>query len=196
MYLLTGEGSIRHKLTLFSRIVTNSALWCSAAILPDKQALSAANAHLMLMISWMMGTKRRPNEEWLAFHLRSLRTARSMAHRYMKERWSTTWLRRFWGYAGHRSRAAGLPFPPASSIVDSYRTKMWWNAQQEDPQGIRHPGRFYPKFHNMEGVMDEVCSMPWRQAAEDRTGWKRLEDRWIERMDVPWASGNQSMLPW
>ena len=190
-HVLIGKGSIKDKLTLFSRVVTNSAPWCSPAIVPDQQALSAANAHLMLMITWMTGSKRKTGEEWLHFHLRSLRAARAVAHQYLKERWSTTWLRRLWGYAGHRARSLVFPRPPASAIVDKYRCRVWWSAQQEDPKGIRHPGRFYPRLYNFETIMDEVCGTQWRQAAEDRTKWKGLED-----LDVPWASGGQSMLPW
>ena len=86
--VICGPGSLAARIRYFDRVVTGSALWCSSAILPDRQALMMVNAHLYMMVVWMMGLRRRTGEDWLACHVRTLRAARAAVHRVLGERWS------------------------------------------------------------------------------------------------------------
>ena len=64
--VICGPKSLAARIRYFDRLVTGSALWCSSAILPDRQALMMVNAHLYMMVVWMMGLRRRMGEDWLA----------------------------------------------------------------------------------------------------------------------------------
>ena len=161
-HVVCGPGPLADRIRYFDKVVTGSALWCAAAILPDRQALQMVNGHMFMMVGWMMGLGRRPGEDWLSSHVRGLRAARAMVHKVLKDRWSTKWLRRVWRYTGHRARALYRTYPPASSLMNEYRSRPWWVAQQADLGGIRHPGRFFPKLGNHETVLDSVCKGPWR----------------------------------
>ena len=133
------------RLRLMHKVVTNSALWCSAAFPPDKGALKAVNTQQMLLVGWLLRLGKRRNEEWLAFRLRLVRSARAMLHRAGLPRWSTCWLQRWWGYAGHRARSMLRDTPPFSAEIDSVRTLQWWTRQSA--AGRRHPGQFCPPPH-------------------------------------------------
>ena len=161
--VICGPGPLAARLRYFDRVVAGSALWCAAAIIPDRQALMMVNAHLYMMVGWMMNLKRRPGEDWLGCHIRSLRAARAAVHRVLGKRWSTKWLRRVWRYAGHRIRGGDRASPPGSTLISHYRTGPWWREQQADPNGVRHPGRFFPKLsiHEHGKVGKRSGSQSW-----------------------------------
>ena len=192
--VICGPGPLSATIKYFDKVVTGSALWCLLAIIPDRQALMMVNAHLYVRVGWMMTLKGRPGEDWLGCHIRTLRAARAAVQRVMGERWSTKWLRWVWKCAGQRIRGGDRVHLPASTIISHYGTGPWWKEQQADPNGLRHSGRFLPKLSIHEGNLGSICKGPWRDTAHDRCAWKGPEEEWIAIMDVPWASGSQSML--
>ena len=193
-HLLVNGTSLRKRMVLVDRLVTSSALWCCAAIVPDRMALLLVNRHLLRFVTWMLSSKRGMAETWLEHHLRKLRTARAVVHSTIRERWSTKWLRRAWGYMGHVARGMDRLSPPASSVINQYRDREWWQMQQHSTMGLRHVGRFFPKLMNWERDLCSVCGGNWKAKAKDRLLWKGLEQAWISKMDVEWASGGQNAL--
>ena len=193
-HLLVNATSLRKRMILFDKLVTSSALWCCSAIVPDRMALLLVNRHLLRLVTWMLRSKRGSQETWLDHHLRKLRTARSVLHSTVKERWSTKWLRRMWGYMGHVARGTHKESAPASSVMSDYRDRIWWQQQQQQSTGIRHKGRFFPKLANWERDLSAICKGDWKAKALDRPGWKSLEQAWVNAMDVEWASGGQNAL--
>ena len=69
-HLFKNHTSIKARVKLFDRIVTPCALWCAAALIPDKTSLQLVNRHLVRFVVWMMHVRRRPGERWLEHHLR------------------------------------------------------------------------------------------------------------------------------
>ena len=168
-HLLVNGTALRRRMTLLDRLITSSALWCCAAVLPDRMALLLVNKHLLRMVVWMLKSKRAPHQTWLDHHLRQLRTARAVLTSTLKERWSTKWLRRIWGYMGHVARGSHRVWPPASSVVNDFRDRTWWSQQQQQQSaGVRHKGRFFPKLTNWERDLSVVCKGDWKAKALDR----------------------------
>ena len=79
------------RLRLMHKVVTTSALWCTAAFPPDKGALKAVNTQQILLVGWLLRLGKRKHEKWLTFRLRLVRSARAMLHRAGLPRWSTSW---------------------------------------------------------------------------------------------------------
>ena len=99
---------------------------------------------------------------------------------------------------GGGTRGTGLAafsgeFPPLSAHLEAFRTLDWWRQQQRDPHGLRHP-RHYPRLANLERDMHKAAQGDWRVCAQDREGWRRLEQGWVNSMDLPWASGKQTRI--
>ena len=135
----------------FDKLVTSSSLWCCSAIVPNRMALLLVNRHLLRLVVWMLRSKRASRETWLEHHLQELRTARAVVHStIIRERWSTRWLRRMWGYMGHVARGTHKESPPASSVLSNYRDRNCWYQQQQQSTHIRHKGRVFPKLANWE----------------------------------------------
>ena len=117
------------------RVAGNAVMWSIGAFEPDAASLHAMNTLQMQMVVWAMGVKRRPGESWLEHRLRAWRLARQAIHQHLAERWSTSWLGRYWVYNGHRCRSGSWESPPASGLLDSYRDCERWQQQQADKRG-------------------------------------------------------------
>ena len=169
-HLLRGRAPTLARLKLFHRVVSNSALWCVSAFPPDKGALKAMNTKQALLIGWLLKLGRRADETWLSFRQRIVRSARSMMVKAGIPRWSTCWLERWWGFAGHGVRAVLRDEPPLSSILDATRTWSWWNLEKLRRTGARHP-HHNPRLTNLELSMNKACAGMWREFAHDRGLW-------------------------
>ena len=148
-HVFRSRTSIRGRLRTLATVVGNSALWPLAAFPPDRPAMGLMNTMQLQVIIWTMRVAKRSDEGWDAFRLRAFRGARAALHSSGTERWSTVWLRRWWRYAGHRSRCLLRDHPPLSAHFEAFRTLDWWQQQQRDPHGMRHP-RHYPRLANLE----------------------------------------------
>ena len=201
-HLFRANTPLFGRVKLLERVVGGTALWCIAAILPDRASLGLINSFQLQLVAWCMKSAKGGSESWPEFKARTFRGARQVIANYLKQRWSSLWLSRWWGFAGHRARGCLHTHPNASTIVDSYRNREWWLSQQRLKNGIRHKGFrgekgvFYAKLMNFERDMDAVAKGPWRVAAQNRTEWKQLCLQWVKVMDVPWTSGRQTSLEW
>ena len=189
------RAPLKAKLKLCQAVVTGSALWYSCAVPPTAQAMGALNTTQLELVSKMAGFRRGSDETWCEFRLRSLRGARQILCNNQAERWSTCWLKRYWDFKGHISRAFHRSSPTASALIDNFRNCEWWAAQRRDPFGLRHPGSFYPHLSNEEKHLNQVTgSSNWRTQAQDPKLWQNLRTAWINQMDVAWTSGRQIAL--
>ena len=190
--VLECRGPLKERLKTFRAAVGGAALWYSAAVPPSPQALGAVNTLQQELVARMAGFRRKSTESWLDYRQRSLRAARQIISNCGQERWSTSWLRRYWGYKGHVARSASRDSPPASAYMDRYRTYQWWVEQQRRADGIKHPRSHYPYLSNDELRLNRAAGgKEWREVACDPAAWKGLEREWLKREDVRWSSGRQ-----
>ena len=190
-HVLRSTGQLHARVRLMQRIVGASALWCIASVPPDRAAMSMTNSVQLQLLVWLMKLGRRKTETWLQFRQRSFRCTRAVLNNAKCERWSTLWLRRYWQFAGHRARAALLPYPAVSAFLESFRTLRWWQLEKIKPGGIKHKGQHYARLTLLEQSLDGAAGGSWREVAQDRAHWLSREKVWIEKMDLPWSSGRQ-----
>ena len=193
--MLECRTPLKERLKLFSSTVAGAGLWYAAAVPPSPQGMGAVNSLQLELVARMAGFRRQSNESWLDYHTRSRRAARQILVNHQSPRWSTIWLQRYWRYKGHIARAADRAQPPASSLIDGFRTYPWWKQQQRMASGLRHPASFYPYLSNDELRLNRAAAQEdWRQLAKDPKAWQQAEAEWIRREDVAWTTGRQLTL--
>ena len=185
--LLTGAGSIDHKMLAYTRYVATSALWAIGAAHPHDSLLKGINSIQLLQLRQVFRIKRTALEPWDQWHQRSLRQARVYLASRPAHRWSAialTQVWRLWGHAARNNRDTGLML--------GWRNQEWWRAEQGKPRGLRHPHRFNAMLETEKLI--EKTVMQWREAAQDRAKWKELEPTFVRKYDPPWSSGKQTSL--
>ena len=195
-HLLMSDTPIGNRIKILDRVVGGAILWNSSAFTPEQASLQAINQTLYQFVLWMLRLRRRPNETWPDYRKRGLRQARQLVCLHMKERSTSQWLSRYWGFMGHVARGSDLQSPPCSSIICVHRTLAWWSEQQASTTGARHTGRFRAKLMNFEKPLHRAAGGDWRDVARDRGLWRELAQQWIAQNDVPWASGLQFAIEW
>ncbi|CAE7263415.1 unnamed protein product [Symbiodinium sp. CCMP2456] len=185
-HIFRARGHMKSRVRVMERVVGATALWAVACVPPDRAAMSLLNSVQLQLMIWLLRLAKRVDESWAEFRQRAFRGARAALHSSGVERWSTTWLRRYWGFAGHRARGSLHQHPPISTELENYRTRPWWLHEQSKKDGATHVQR-YPRLNNL----DAVAGTPWRNLAYDRQGWKNREEAWVKHMDLPWSSGRQ-----
>ena len=193
-HLLGSKATLHGRLRMLERVCGGAGLWCIAAFYPEKTALQAVNSFQLQLVVHMMKLKRGEGEDWLTHRKRVYRAAREALWRGNHKRWSTLWAERFWLYQGHVARGLHVRPPMASSLASYFRNGSWWREEQRNPQGLRHTGKFYARLTLEENEMDAGAGGPWREQAQLRDEWKGRCQGWVSRVDVPWASGRQTML--
>ncbi|CAE7265287.1 lolT1 [Symbiodinium sp. CCMP2592] len=184
-HVFRSKTGLRKRLQTLATAVGNAAMWCLASFPPEKPAMGMLNTMQLQLTMWTMRLARRVGESMGEFRVRAFRAARYALHASGVERWGTSWLRRWWRYAGHRSRCLLRDFPPISAHLDAFRTLEWWETQKAT-SGRTHP-RHYPRLANMERAMNAAARGEWRMVAHNRTVWQGLEQTWVDSMDLPWA---------
>ena len=183
-HLLGSRASLHGRIKMLERVCGGSGLWCVAAFFPEKTAQHMMNSFHLQLLVYMMKIKRGPDEDWLTHRKRVYRAAREVLWRGGHKRWSTLWAERFWSYQGHVARGVNNSPPLASSLLSYYRDNTWWKAEQQNPRGERHEGKFFARRTIEENDMDAVAGTSWRQAAQSREAWRGLCPAWIRRIDV------------
>ncbi|CAE7344140.1 pol [Symbiodinium sp. CCMP2592] len=158
-HLLRAHTPLKGRICLLDRVVGGLVLWCLASLAPDNSSMALLNTLQLQLVIWSMRLAKRPDESWLSFRKRSYRGARQVVWTHLQRRWSTCWLDRWWCFAGHRARGLDRDVPGAASIVDAYRDREWWTAEQSKPvdHRVQHP-RHFPKLSNMEKDMDTAAT--------------------------------------
>ena len=75
------------------------------------------------------------------------------------------------------------------------KNMQFWRAQQQLPrkQRVTHASRFNPEA-DVERAIEAIAGTHWGDAAQDRRRRQELSLTFLERFDVPWATGKQLAL--
>ena len=120
--LLTGAGSLDHKLLAHTRYVSTSALWAIGAAHPHDALLKGLNSIQLMQLRQVLAIKRKPLEQWAQWNQRSLRQARVCLAKRPAHRWSTMALTTAYrvdarvaqsGMVASRTRKSRWPTTPA-----------------------------------------------------------------------------------
>ncbi|CAE7191823.1 unnamed protein product, partial [Symbiodinium necroappetens] len=188
---LPSKAPLRSRLQLHTVLVRQSALWACQTWQCSEYLLRCANSLQLSQARTIMHLHKPAGDDWLEWNKRTLRQARLALHRHEIQRWSTFILSQIWSLAGHASRGDEV-----ASAMMRWRNLAWWRIEQTIPPswgGHRHSGRFNPHL-DIERQIVEVAGEDWQSKAGDRIWWANMEDRFVEKNDVPWASGEQNQL--
>ena len=171
-------------------LVRGAALYAAETWPAHQHLLRAANTMQATHYREMMHLHRRAAEGWGEWHVRTLRTARVHMHREGMQRWSTYILQRIWTLWGHMARGG-------EAVTDMLHWKdlRFWRAEQRKPARtrVRHAGRFNPGG-DIERTLEAVAGTSWGEVAQERHTWQALQQQFVDRFDVPWATGRQGSI--
>ena len=188
---LLSKAPLRSRLQLHTVLVRQSALWACQTWQCSDYILRCANVMQLSQAREIMHLHKPVGDEWVEWNKKSLRQARIALHKHDIQRWSTFILSQIWGLHGHASRGDAV-----ASAMLRWRNLAWWRIEQTIPPswgGHRHSHRFNPHL-DIERQIAEIAGEDWQVKAADRMLWANLEDRFIEKYDTPWASGEQSAI--
>ena len=187
--VLSSKASLHWRLQLFDKTVLSAIKWVLGILCPAPKIQQCVNHFQFRCVRTMMGLKRRSQEAWIEFELRTIRLSRLMVWRHLKKRWGDVALELHWGYTGHRARQ-----PRGGSVTSNltwHRTLSWWTLEQSRTGGARHP-RHYPAVMNSERLLSRAAgSMHWREVACRRDVWRDKKAVWLRNMSVAWSSCRQ-----
>ena len=188
--ILLARTHLHSRLLACTTLVRNAALYAAETWPAHQCILRAANSLQAQHIREMLFLNRRPGEQWAAWQTRTLRLARLHLHRHHIERWSSYTLKRIWSLWGHMARGGA----EVNSMV-GWKNMQFWRAQQELPRKHRvtHASRFNPEA-DVERAIEAVAGTNWGAVAQDRPRWQQLAAAFVEKFDVPWATGKQLSL--
>ena len=169
-------GNISKTIGVMQSVVAGASLWCVAAILPDAHAVGLVSQTQVQCVMCMMRRGRRAGESWVEQYIRVCREARAVIHTHMP-----MWLSRLWHFRGIAPEGCvgSRELPLASSVIHKWRDLAWWQEQQNRPDGVRHPARFFPRLTQLEKKMDAAAQGSWRSVAQDGLLWREREQRWL-----------------
>ena len=188
---LMSAAPLKGRIQLHTILVRQSALWACETWPSCDFLLRSANSMQTAQVRSIMKLSKHPGETWYEWNVRSLRRARLAIHQSKVQRWSSFILQQIWGIHGHVARG-----DPITAAMLRWRNLEWWAIEQTIPVswgGHRHARRFNPHL-DVDRQISAVAGNNWQLLAQDRQAWGNLEDVFIDRHDVPWASGGQGQL--
>ena len=192
--MLTSSAPLSKRMNLLNTVVFGVLRWILGAIFPSNAIQGMLNHFQYNCVRRMANLKRRSGELWVDAEVRTLRIARALVHKLEGARWGDRHLAAYWDFVGHRVREGSRSCPSAAGILSHFRGLGWWQNQQGLLGGKRH-GRHFPHLMNCERRVSEVAGgVEWRRVAEDKVAWCGLRKGWVEKMQIPWASGRQGAL--
>ena len=188
---LMSSAPLKGRIQLHTILVRQSALWACETWPCCDFLLRSANSLQTAQVRSMMRLARQAGESWCDWSVRSLRRARLAIHQSKTQRWSSFTLQQIWGLHGHVARR-----DPIAAAMLRWRNLEWWAIEQTIPAawgGHRHAKRFNPHL-DVDRQISAVAGNAWQSAAQDRIAWDNICETFIDRFDVPWASGGQGQL--
>ncbi|CAE7787885.1 Clec16a [Symbiodinium sp. CCMP2592] len=184
-HILLARTGLASRMTAYIALVRNAALYAAETWPVNQRILRAANSLQAQHLRRMLHLDRRPTEQWADWHIRSLRTARVHLHRGGWERWSTHILTNLWG---HMARAG-----EEVNAMIRWKDLRFWRAEQRKPprDRVNHAARFNPE-KDVERALESIGGTNWGDLATDRTRWQLLTASFVDKFDVPWATGKQT----
>ena len=194
LHILCSTAPLRARLRVLEAVVFGAIRWCIGALVPTVQAQQLLNCFQYNCVRRMMGLRRGKDELWVDYESRSLRLARAKVYQIEKIRWGDKHVLAFWRYTGHLIRESQKESPSVSGSMANFRDLVWWNQQQGQQGGKRHQRHFPFLMSTERRIANIIGDSAWRVAACNRAQWKGFETQWLEREQIPWASGRQSSL--
>ena len=136
--VLHSAAPLKSRLRILGRVVLATMAWAFGVTHGGVEVTKVLNALQLEMVISMAKWKRRPEEGFVNFQIRTQRMARAVVHSTETGRWGTVQLRLCWRYWGHILRAAQLPTPTCSGVMVSLRDLEWWTNEQASVTGQRH----------------------------------------------------------
>ncbi|CAE7364098.1 pol [Symbiodinium sp. CCMP2592] len=188
--ILLARTSFNTRMTAYIALVRNAALYAAETWPVNQRILKAANSLQAQHLRRMLHLDRRPTEQWAEWHIRSLRTARVYLQRGGWARWSTHILTKVWSLWGHIARGG-----EEVNAMMRWKDLRFWRAEQRKPpkDRVSHAARFNPEG-DVERALESIGGTHWSSIATDRTQWQLLTASFIDRFDVPWATGKQNSI--
>ena len=187
--ILCARTDIRGRLTAYSALVRNAALWGGETWPVHDTLLKQANHMQMDHLRQMLHINRKPGENWADWNKRSLRQARVQLHKQRATRWSSFILERIWTFWGHLVRGGD----EVRSMI-AWKDLRWWREQQSmGNRGVKHKHRFNSNL-DVERALSKTGGGRWMHNALNREYWRHLTQTFVEQHDVPWATGRQPKL--
>ncbi|CAE7690154.1 pol [Symbiodinium sp. CCMP2592] len=188
--ILLARTGLRARMAAYTTLVRSAALYAAETWPVNQRILKAANSLQAQHLRRMLHIERRPTEQWADWHIRSLRLARLHLQRGGWNRWSTYILQQIWSLWGHMARGGA----EVNAMVQ-WKNLAFWRKEQRKPRSSRvnHAARFNPEA-DVERALESMGGTRWGEAAQDRAHWQSLSTTFVERYDVPWATGKQTSI--
>ncbi|OLP96103.1 Retrovirus-related Pol polyprotein from type-1 retrotransposable element R2 [Symbiodinium microadriaticum] len=164
---LMSNAPLKSRLQMHTVLVRQSALWACETWGCMDFILKCANSTQLMQARNMLKTSRGAGEQWHEWNIRC------------------------WGLTGHASRGDKV-----GAAMMRWRNLKWWRIEQTIPPawgGHRHSHRFNPHL-DVERQIAAVAGEDWQTIAEDRFRWANMEDTFVAKFDIPWASGEQAQI--
>ena len=171
--------SLKKRMELFDATVSSCVLWFAQSWTPRVEELNRLTSTRHAMLRRIVGTKRRPDEEWLEWFRRSTHSAARAASTYGVRNWTTAHRRCKWLWAGHVARR------PASTWVwrvTTWRDSSWQQAVSDSSRRPLRPSRrrwmkwedSLRRFAQYEGIGS------WTVVCGDRARWTELAANFVQ----------------
>ena len=192
--ILHSCAPLKARLRILDRVVLATMTWAFGIIHGGIEITKALNALQVEMVISMAEWKRRSDEGFVDYQVRTQRMARAVIYSTERDRWGAVQLRLCWRYWGHVLRASQQPTLTCSGIMVAFRDLEWWANGQLLTSGERHGRRHYPRIMNQQRDIVRVAGPDWKRVSLNRATWSSLEKKWLQVRDVEWASGRQLQL--
>ncbi|CAE7690139.1 unnamed protein product [Symbiodinium sp. CCMP2592] len=188
--ILLARTSIKARVAAYTTLVRSAALYAAETWPANQRLLRAANSLQAQHLRRMLHIERRPTEQWADWHIRSLRMARLHMQRGGWPRWSSFILQQIWSLWGHMARGG-----EEVNAMLQWKNLEFWRKEQRKPRNSRvnHAARFNPEA-DVERALESVGGTNWGETAQDRVLWHQLSQSFVDRFDVPWATGKQTSI--
>ena len=176
--VLRSNAAIHDRVRLLQKIVWAAMAWAAGTVMPTQTITNMLNAFQWDCISSMAKFRRRSDELFVDFRMRSCRASRAILHASGCERWGTLQIRMFWRFAGHRARGCANVeggSPSAATLFTHARNLQWWTRQQQLVGGRRHGRRHFARLMGEERELSAVAcegEESWQEVALNRARWK------------------------
>ena len=177
------------RLQLHETLVRQSARWgCETWPVRDN-LLKTANSQQLTQLRNDRG-ETETGGGVAAMEPEALRQARVLLHRSKTSRWSTHILLSIWRLWENVVRGGGV-----TKDLLLWRGLAFWRHEQRKPptHGARRAGRFCSAL-DTERQIAAITGEDLPSKALDRQAWQELEPAFIEKYDLPWASGKQPQI--
>ena len=161
------------RLRLFETCVSRGVLWCCESWLPTQDEKRKLVSVQNDMLRRIVGIRRRPDEDWIPWIIRSTRDAREAAVGASVNLWPEAIMRAKWRWAGHVARME--PSRLCRRTVE-WRDSEWCATRDVVGGRPRRPKR--TRWFRWEDDLRSYAPR-WKDVAQNRDQWKAHESNFL-----------------